>query len=204
MFSFKTLLAPALLAALALAPAARAAETAPATAAGPWSVRLRATYLDAVDQTVKVSDKLIAEFDINYALGDTWELELVLTNPQEHDVKLGGVQIGDFKHLPPTLLLQYRPKIAALGDKFRPYLGAGLNFTLIFDENLLGGAAKLENYSVGPAGQAGFDWALNDTWSINVDVKKIFIGSDVEVGGVKVIDVNVDPLCYSLGLSYRF
>jgi outer membrane protein len=79
-----------------------------------------------------------------------------------------------------------------------------VNFTFIFDDNLAGGAAKLENYSIGPAAQVGFDWAINDSWAINVDVKKIFIGSDVEVGGAKVIDVNVDPMCYSLGLTCSF
>lgn len=197
----KTLLASAFVSALALGSAAQAAEPA---ATSPWSVRLRATYLDAVDQTVKVSDKLITEFDIGYRLNETWALELVLTHPQEHDVKLNGSDIGDFKHLPPTLLVQYHPQIAALGENFRPYLGAGVNFTLIFDEDLLGGAAKLDSYSVGPAVQAGFDYALNDRWSINVDVKKIYIGSDVKVGGAKIIDVNVDPLAYSLGLTYQF
>ena len=199
MTRLKTLLASALLAGFTLAPLAQAAD-----GQSPWSVRLRATYLDAVDQTVKVEDKLIPEFDIDYAINDTWSLELVLTVPQEHEVKVGGAKIGDFKHLPPTLLAQYHPSIPALGKNFKPYIGAGVNFTLIFDENLLGGAAKLENYSIGPAGQIGFDWALHDSWAINVDVKKIFIGSDVEVGGAKVIDVNVDPMCYSLGLTYRF
>lgn len=208
MTRLKTLLAPTLLAALALANATQAAEVAPvadtSAPASPWSVRLRATYLDAVDQTVKVSDKLIPEFDVGYAINDTWSLELVLTVPQEHDVKVAGTEIGDFKHLPPTLFVQYHPQVAAFGKNFRPYVGAGVNFTLIFDDNLLGGAAKLDSYSVGPAGQIGFDWALNDRWAINVDLKKIFIGSDVKVGGTKVIDVNVDPLCYSLGLTYRF
>ena len=200
MTRLNTLFASALLAGFTLAPAAQAADESQS----PWSVRLRATYLDAVDQTVKVEDKLIPEFDIDYAINDTWSLELVLTVPQEHEVKVGGAKIGDFKHLPPTLLAQYHPAVPALGKNFKPYIGAGVNFTLIFDETLLGGAAKLENYSVGPAGQIGFDWALNDSWAINVDVKKIFIGSDVEVGGAKVIDVNVDPMCYSLGLTYSF
>lgn len=202
------LLASSLLAALALGSAAFAADAAPAVQSSaptsPWSVRLRATYLDAVDQTVKVQDKLIPEFDIDYRLNDTWSLELVLTIPQEHDVKLAGAPIGSFKHLPPTFLVQYHPQSAAFGDKFRPYLGAGVNFTLIFDENLVGGAAKLDTYSVGPAAQAGFDWVLNERWSLNVDVKKIYIGSDVKVGGAKIIDVNVDPLAYSLGLTYKF
>ncbi len=202
MTSLKTLFASALVAGFALAPAAQAADQAQS----PWSARLRATYLDAVDQTVKVEDKLIPEFDIDYAINDQWSLELVLTVPQEHEVKLAGSKIGDFKHLPPTLLAQYHPSIPALGKNFKPYIGAGVNFTLIFDENLAVGATKLklENYSVGPAGQIGFDWAINDSWAINVDVKKIFIGSDVEANGAKVIDVNVDPMCYSLGLTYSF
>lgn len=199
MTQIKPLLATVALATAALLPAAPAAE-----APGPWSLRLRATYLDPVDQTVKVSDKLIPEFDIGYALNDTWSLELVLTNPQEHDVKLAGTPIGDFKHLPPTLLLQYHPRIPALGENFRPYLGAGVNFTLIFDENLLGGIAELDSYSVGPAAQLGFDYVLGERWAINVDVKKIYIGSDVKIDGAKVIDVNVDPMAYSLGLTYRF
>ena len=202
MTNLKSLIASVLVAGMAFVPAARAADTA--TSSSPWSARLRATYLDAVDQTVKVEDKLIPEFDIDYAFNETWSAELVLTIPQEHDVKLNGAPVGNFKHLPPTLLLQYHPTCGLLGKNFRPYLGAGVNFTLIFDEDLLGGAAKLDSYSVGPAGQVGFDWALNDRWAINVDVKKIFIGSDVKVGGAKVIDVNVDPLCYSLGLAYRF
>jgi outer membrane protein len=205
MTGFKKLLATTLLAALALGSAARAADSVPVSqsaAPGPWSMRLRATYLDAANQNLKVSDKLIAEFDVGYRLNDTWSLELVLTNPQEHDVKLGGAPIGNFKHLPPTLLLQYHPACSCLGDKFRPYLGAGVNFTLIFDETLAGGALKLENYSVGPAVQAGFDWALNERWALNVDLKKILIGSDIK--GAPGLDVNVDPMCYSLGLTYRF
>lgn len=201
MSNLKTLFASALLAGFAALPVARSAEAA---STSPWSVRLRATYLDCVDQTVKVEDKVIPEFDVDYALNDTWSLELVLTVPQEHNVKLGGAPIGNFKHLPPTLLAQYHPSIAAFGDNFKPYIGAGVNLTLIFDEDLVGGAAKLDNYSVGPAAQVGFDWVVNKNWSVNVDLKKIYIGSDVKVGGAKIIDVNVDPLCYSLGLTYHF
>ncbi len=200
MTNLKSFFASAIVAGLALAPAVNAAEAA--ASSSPWSVRLRATYLDAVDQTVKVEDKLIPEFDIDYAFNDTWSAELVLTVPQEHDVKLNGAPIGSFKHLPPTLLLQYHPACELLGKNFRPYVGAGVNFTLIFDETLAGGAVKLENYSIGPAGQVGFDWALNDRWAINVDLKKILIGSDVK--GVPGLDVNVDPLCYSVGLTYSF
>lgn len=199
----KILAAATLLAALASPVLSAAAESS------PWSVRLRATYLETVDQSsgalgkdaIAVSDKLIPEFDIDYRLSADWSLELVLTIPQEHEVKLNGAKIGDFEHLPPTLLLQYHPQIS---EWFRPYVGAGVNLTLIMDDDLLGGLAKLDNYSVGPAGQVGFDVVLAEHWALNFDLKRAMIRSDVKVGGVEVAEARLDPWLYSLGLTYNF
>lgn len=176
-----------------------------AQAASPWSVRLAATYMQTVDGTtnkavqVDIEDKLIPEFDVGYAFNRHWSAELVLTVPQEHDVKVNGAQAGTFKHLPPTLLAKY--SFDAIGN-FTPYIGAGVNFTLIFDDEL--GAAKLDNYSVGPAGQAGFDCKLNERWSINADVKKIMLRTDVTAGGTKLTEARLDPWLYSVGLRYQF
>jgi len=76
----------------ALAPVSSAETTS------PWSVRLRATYVNPVDHSdaagpipvngISVSDKLIPEFDIDYAITSRWSCELVLTVPQEHAVKV--------------------------------------------------------------------------------------------------------------------
>lgn len=205
MSPLKTLLTGALLSAFALAPLARAEVPA-----SPWSVRLRATYLQTVDDSsgalgkdvLSVSDKLMPEFDIDYRLNEDWSLELVLTVPQEHTVDLkGSGKIGNFEHLPPTLLVQYHPQVSKI---IQPYVGAGVNFTFIMDDDLLGGAAKLDSYSVGPAAQAGFDIKLADRWTLNVDVKRIMIRSDVKVGGAEVAEVRLDPWAYSLGFSYAF
>jgi outer membrane protein len=181
---------------------------APAAAqAGPWSVRVAAAYLQTVDGSsnavsVQIEDKLIPEFDVSYNINAHWDLDLVLTIPQEHSVRANGALIGDFKHLPPTLLAKY--KFDPIGG-FRPYLGAGVNFTLIFDESLAGGALKLENYSIGPAVQAGFDWALNGKWALNFDVKKAILRADVTTsGGAFVTEARLDPWIYSLGLRYAF
>jgi outer membrane protein len=175
-------------------------------AASPWSVRLGATYLQTTDGStrgvkVDVQDKFIPEFDVNYAFDSHWSAELVLTVPQEHNVKVNGAPAGNFKHLPPTLLGKY--SFAPI-DGFTPYVGAGINATIIYDTNLLGGAAKLENYSFGPAGQVGCDYKINDRWSLNVDVKRIYLRSDVTVGGAKVTEARLDPWLYSLGLRYQF
>lgn len=190
---------------LALLTVAGLAVLAPVQAASPWSVRLAATYLQTTDGTsnkavrIDIEDKLIPEFDVSYAFNANWSADLVLTIPQEHDVKVNGARAGTFKHLPPTLLAKYT--FDPIGG-FTPYLGAGVNFTLIFDEDL--GGAKLDNYSIGPVAQAGFDYKLNERWALNVDVKRAMLRTDVKAGGVKLTEARLDPWLYSVGLRYQF
>ena len=183
---------------------------ASASAASPWSVRVAATYLQTTDGTsnkavpVAIEDKLIPEFDISYAFNAHWSADLVLTIPQQHDVKSAGTPLGSFIHLPPTLLAKYT--FGTFGG-FTPYLGAGVNFTLIFDDNLAAGATKLnlDTYSIGPAAQVGFDYKLNERWALNVDVKRAMLRTDVKTaGGVKLTEARLDPWLYSVGLRYQF
>lgn len=192
--------------------------TTASQAAGPWSARLRATYLETVDKSdaftalginfaenaVAVSDKFIPEIDVDYAFTDTWSAELVLTIPQKHKVTLAGIgQLGTFKHLPPTLLAKYR---ANPGGAVRPYLGAGLNFTLIWGGNLsvAGVPLALDNFSVGLAAQGGVDIKLDDRWTMNVDVKRAALRTDVSAGGNKLTEARLDPWLYSVGASHAF
>jgi outer membrane protein len=194
------------------------ATAAAATAASPWSARLRATYLQTVDKSdafsalginfgrdaVAVSDKLIPEINVAYAFSDVWSAELVLTIPQTHDVSLAGVgELGSFKHLPPTLLLQYR---ANPGGAVRPYVGAGINHTFIFDDNLrvAGIPLGLDSSSTGLALQAGLDFKVNDRWSCNVDLKHAKLSSGVYAGGAKLTEARLDPILYAIGLRYEF
>ena len=193
-----------------------AAVTLPA--ASPWSARLRATYLQTVDKSdafsalginfakdaISVSDRLIPEIDIDYAFTDVFSAELVLTIPQKHSVNLAGVgRLGTFQHLPPTLLFQYR---ANPGGDFRPYVGAGVNYTLIFNDDLAvaGVPLSLDGSSVGLAFQAGCDWKINDRWAFNVDLKHAAISSDVQAGAAKLTKATLDPWLYAIGVSYQF
>lgn len=198
--------------ALALAPFTVFSQVQTSAGASPWSITVKATYLETTDgseaggplnlkkNAVSVQDKLIPEFDINYQINDQFAIELVLTIPQEHDVDLAGVgSLGDFKHLPPTLMAKYYPGTFA---GFKPYIGAGVNFTLIFDENL--GGLKLDTYSVGPAGQVGVDYALTERWSLTLDLKRAMLRSDVKLNGAKITEVKLDPWLYAAGLKYNF
>lgn len=210
---------------LTLAAAAVAATyLAPAAAAepNPWLVRARALYMKTADRSeaipslgvaandITVNNKWFPEVDISYFFTRNVAAELVLTYPQKHDVTversvLGGpVKIGTFKHLPPTLSLQYH--FNPDGD-VRPYVGAGVNFTWILSDKLAipgVGELSLDSTSVGAAYGAGLDFRIARNTVLNFDVKKVSIGSDVKLGGTKVSSVKVDPLLWSVGLGWRF
>jgi len=58
---------------------------------------------------------------------------------------------------------------------------------------------------IGYALQAGMDIAIGGNWSANVDVKKIFLNTDVKVnGGAINADVDLDPWVVGIGIGYRF
>jgi outer membrane protein len=217
----KTLACLALTTALAAALPA-AAQTA---AEGNWMVRLRATNLDMKNtsdagtgtltpatlpsNSVKASDKTIPELDISYFFTPNWAAELVLTYPQKHTVQISqgplAQQIGSFKQLPPTLLAQYHFNPTG---QFRPYIGAGVNYTQISKVNLYSGIAgtalQLDSSSVGPAYQVGMDVKLDGGYFLNFDLKKIYIDSDIKIAGNKVSHLNLDPLAASIGIGRRF
>jgi outer membrane protein len=180
----------------------------------PWQLRVRAVHIDPADTSdpvggvgasdrLTVSDKTIPEIDISYFFTPNWATELILTYPQKHDVYLDGNRIGSFKHLPPTLTVQYHFMPDA---KVSPYVGAGINYTRISSVNLLNGGARLENSSFGLALQAGVAFKIDKNWSLNLDVKRVQIRSDVNAipGGAQLSRVKVDPLLVGVGVGYRF
>ena len=189
-----------------------------AAEANRFTMRFRAIYIDPADEStaipalaapqdaIDIESKWAPDIDFEYALTERIGLELLLTIPQRHDVTLKqsalgtNVDLGTVDHLPPTLTAKYYFLTRAV----RPYLGAGLNFTYFTDDNLLNGALDVKRSSFGPALQAGMDIYTGPNWSISVDVKKVWIETDVSMSGVKLTTVNVDPLIYGIGVGYRF
>lgn len=190
--------------------AAVAAFSSAAQAEEKWMVRARAVQIDTANKSdpvggtgasdrIHVSDKLIPEIDISYFFTKNIAAELILTYPQKHDVTLDGNKLGTFKHLPPTLSLQYH----FLPDStVNPYVGAGVNYTRISDVNL--GGLQLEKSSWGFAYGAGADIKIGNNLYLNFDVKKVQIGSDVLSNGSKISHVNIDPWLFGVGLGMKF
>ncbi len=174
---------------------------------GDWLVRLRAIDIrpDASSSPVggvNVDDKWAPEVDISYFITSNIALELILTYPQQHDVKLNGANIGSVKHLPPTLTLQYH---FAPEAGFRPYVGAGINYTRFSGANLNAPPRlNTETSSVGWALQAGFDVPITKNMVFNVDVKKIKIETDLFAPGGYLTTLKIDPLIVGVGLGWKF
>ena len=94
----------------------------------------------------------------------------------------GAGNIAEVDHLPPTLSLQYHFNP---DGRFRPYIGAGLNYTTFSNEDTKGALAGSDlelDDSWGAAGQIGADVGLNDNWFLNLAVRYIDIDSDARAG----------------------
>ena len=196
--------------------AALAPQFAAAQDSGSWIVRGRALYLQSDNGGstnvagvgslgLKTNDKAFPELDISYFFTPNVAAELILTYPQYQEIKSDGVKIGGFRHLPPTLTAQYH---FTNFQGFRPYVGAGINFTSITQVHWIDAVQSLKpsvsDNSFGWAVQAGVDIPVGNGWLVNLDVKKVKIGVDVKLDGTKIGDFNVDPLLFSVGVGYRF
>lgn len=194
--------------ALVAAAVAALAPLAHAQAAGDFVMRVRAVHLESAnsDDTglgLSINNKWIPEVDFSYYFTPNFAAELVLTYPQKQTVRstVVGGDIGTFKHLPPTLTAQYH--FTGMGA-FKPYFGVGVNYTNITKVEILNGAVNLKRGSFGMAAQLGFDYAIDSKWSLNVDVKKVQIGTNVYLNGADMGEFKVDPTLVGVGVGYKF
>lgn len=195
----------AIAAALLCAFASGAALSQTTAAEGPWMVRARAVHLnsangDTTPLRLTINDKWIPEVDVSYFFSPNVAVELILTVPQKHTLSAGGTAIGTFKHLPPTLTAQYH---FTGFNGFKPYVGAGVNYTRFSSVNLPAGV-DIDRSSFGAALQAGVDFPIAKGVYLNLDVKKVYIRTDVSAGGVGVGTFKADPVLVSVGVGWRF
>lgn len=207
--------------------------------AGDWVVRLGATNVEpressdalALNGTTLVlggkSSALGADAStqlgatVEYMLNSSLGIELLAATPFHHDVygtgALAGLKIAKVRQLPPTLSLVYHFPQAG---RLQPYVGAGLNFTTFFKEEVTAAAATtlaglglrngdlgLDN-STGLSVQGGFDFHLANDVLLNASLRWIDIDTTAAIGfanGARLAaDVEVDPLVYTFALGIAF
>lgn len=204
---------------LALSAAARADDPDAGFQSG--SILLRARALDvapqvsstvsAIEGSVHASNNVVPEVDGSYFFTPNLSAELIAAVTY-HTVKdvgsaAGTVPLGSVRLLPPTLTAQWHflPQ-----QTINPYVGAGINYTFFY--GVKGSTLPIINsthYSdgVGAALQAGADVRLTGNWYFNLDVKKLFLETDVTLGtaiGQVKAKVNLDPWLAGAGFGYRF
>ena len=202
-----------LLCPLAAAAALFTATPVLAQQAGDWTLGLGAHVvspksgngrLAAGALAADVGDNVRPTITAEYFIRDQWGIEVLASLPFHHDIELNGVKAGSTKHLPPTLSLQYH---FAGSETVKPFLGAGVNYTIFFSQDTTGPLAgtdlELDN-SWGLAAHAGLDFAVGAGKWLRVDARWIDIDTDVKVNGAAVGTVNIDPMVYGAAFVWQF
>lgn len=201
-FMRRTFLATATAAVVLLSSAANAYEK------GDWLLRVGVGQVDPKSSNglvVGVDSGTALVFNGTYFFSPNVAFEILAASPFSHDIKLAstGAKIGETKHLPPTFSLQYHFDTQS---PFRPYVGAGLNYTLFFDEEIDPTVASdlSLDASFGLAAQLGADFDISDTMFLNFDLRWIDINTDAELDSSALEEVEIDPMVYSLTLGWKF
>jgi len=209
------------------------------TDSGKWIVRARGFYTmpnensnykgDNDSGNIDISDAFAPELDVSYFFSDNIAIEFAIST-SKHDV---GVEYSDFINhysdlgyysmLPLTMNLQYHFDLG----KFKPYAGAGVNYTVFYGEGKEMNTGLPHNLELsntfGFSLQGGLDFMITDNWLINLDVKNLFISTDgivktgacIEYAAKAIpcpdyeiieteIDVDINPFMIGLGIGYRF
>ncbi len=153
---------------------------------------------------VEVGSNVRPTITAEYFVRDNLGIEVLAAWPFEHDISIDGLgQVGSTKHLPPTVSLQYH-----FGEgTVKPFVGAGINYTLFMSEEtegaLAGSDLELDD-SFGLALHAGIDFKLGEKGAIRIDARWIDIDTDAKLNGVDIGTVNIDPLVYGAAYVFQF
>lgn len=189
--------------------------------AGEVHMRIRATgvvptedaTIGVIEGNTSVTNNLIPEIDFTYYITKNIAAELIL-GTSKHEVvatntSLGNVDLGRVMLLPPTLNLQYHFYPT---PKLKSYVGVSANYTIFYEQ----GAGKGRNAAVtdvsydnafGYGFQFGLDYKITDKIYWNIDAKKLYLNTDVNVDttlGVNVpAKVDLNPWLISTGIGFR-
>jgi len=173
--------------------------------------------------TASVKSETQIGLNFVYFATDKIAIELLAATPFEHDLKVHSgdttLNLGKTKQLPPTLSALYY--LNAPSDKFQPYIGVGINYTVFFEEKFdssmqgptsPGGLnltdVKLKN-SWGLSAQVGIDYHLSDKWLVNASARYIDIDTTARFKAIDgtvpgEVKVEIDPMVYMVSVGYKF
>ena len=180
--------------------------SASAAMAGQWQIKVGGSAIAPTQDTKIANGTLTVEADselaftpsVEYFFNDNISAELLLATPISHDVLINGAEAVKIKHLPPTLTAKYNFKNST---GFTPYIGVGATAFIAWDEE----GVKSVKEDFGYAAQIGFNFQPADAknWGVFVDVRYADLNPKVETV-VENFKLDIDPVIYTLGYSYKF
>lgn len=154
---------------------------------------------------VNVDSDVKPTITAEYFIADNLGIEVLAALPFKHEISIDGVgTVGETKHLPPAVSLQYHFNSAG---KVSPFVGAGINHTTFFSEKTTGALAgtRLElDDSWGLAAHAGLDFKIGERGALRIDMRWADIDTKVSVNGTRLGSVNIDPLVYGAAYVWKF
>lgn len=188
--------------------------SASAAMAGQWQVKVGGSAVAPTQDTtvaalgnakVEADSELAFTPSVEYFFNDNISAELLLATPISHDVLINGAEAVKIKHLPPTLTAKYNFKNST---GFTPYIGVGATAFIVWDEEtsgVLSGTKVKVKDDYGYAAQLGFNYQPADAknWGVFVDVRYADLNPKVETV-VENFKLDIDPVIYTLGYSYKF
>ncbi|EPF70449.1 OmpW/AlkL family protein [Acinetobacter rudis] len=178
--------------------------------AGPWQVKLGGSVLAPTSDTKLGEATVKAEHEFNftpsveYFFGESnFSAELLLAAPFNQNATIDGARLdGKFKHLPPTLTAKYNFNNSS---RFTPYVGIGATAFIPWDES---GLIHKVKEDFGFAGQVGVNFQPADAknWGVFVDVRYADLNPEITLADENrtKFKLDVNPIVYTLGYSYRF
>ena len=176
--------------------------------------------------SLEVQNQSTLFFSVARDLTPHVEVELAMGFPPTHDVTaklapslpshvqvLNGQVIAKVRQVAPTLFFNY--KFGDPGSTWRPFVGAGINYTK-FDKRestaagnqLNGGPTDIRlSDSWGLAAQAGVSYRLNDQWALNAAVATARVKTHLTAttaGQARKIDIRFRPTVVTLSAGYVF
>lgn len=190
----------------------------------PWSMRVGPTHVrfsTSADVSIngdtvpggsaRASSNNTLGLEIGYAINPDWTARLLVGAPPTTTVTgtgtlSGAGTLGEVQYGPLVLSATYN--LPAAGG-LRPYVGAGINYTIVFSSR----DGSLSNLSVdnawGKVLQLGVETDLNRDWTLGLDVRKIFLKThargQVGPGGPNAhARVTLNPAVVMFSLGRRF
>lgn len=167
---------------------------------------------------VTVGNATTVLFGYTRKLNDHFDFEIAAGLPPQHDVFGRGTLApygitAKVKQRAPTFFLNYN--FGSASNKFRPYVGLGLNYTQFFDATstpvgniATGGPTKISlSESFGVAAQLGLTYKIDEKWSVTSSLATADVKSNMTAATGSIerkTRINFRPVVFTMSVGYSF